>query len=124
MFRVHVEVVLIDGEWLGALSDERHKLLHLQESGPVAFEGPDGDVGGSDAVCGTGNERSHWVPGSRRGVTKYTTERDFGNIWRGGLLVTSGATLSIVTSKFPNSTGSLAIFSGLWGGNGGEKKNV
>lgn len=32
-----------------------------------------------------------------------------------GLLVTSGATLSIVTSKFPKRTGSLAIFSGLLG---------
>lgn len=31
------------------------------------------------------------------------------------LLETSGATLSIVTSKFPKSTGSLAIFSGLLG---------
>lgn len=31
------------------------------------------------------------------------------------LLVTSGATLSMVTSRFPKSTGSLAIFSGLLG---------
>lgn len=31
------------------------------------------------------------------------------------LLGTSGATLSIVTSRLPRSTGSLAIFSGLLG---------
>lgn len=34
------------------------------------------------------------------------------------LLATSGATLSMVTSRLPRSTGSLAIFSGLMG----EKK--
>lgn len=33
----------------------------------------------------------------------------------GSLLVISGATLSIVTSRWPKSTGSLAIFSGLLG---------
>lgn len=32
-----------------------------------------------------------------------------------GLLATSGDTLSTVASKFPKSTGSLAIFSGLLG---------
>lgn len=53
VFRVHIEVVFIDGEWLGAFSDAGYELLHLQESaaGPVAFKVPHGDVGGSDAIC-------------------------------------------------------------------------
>ena len=56
VFRVHVEVVLIDGEWLGALSDAGYKLLHLQEGAarPVAFEAPHRDVGGSDTICRQG----------------------------------------------------------------------
>lgn len=53
VFRVHIEVVFVDGEWLGALSDAGYELLHLQESaaGPVAFKVPHGDVGGSDTIC-------------------------------------------------------------------------
>lgn len=53
MFWVHIEVVFIDGEWLGALSDAGYKLLHLQKSAawPVAFEVPHRDVGGSDTIC-------------------------------------------------------------------------
>lgn len=53
MFWVHIEVVLIDGTWLGALSDAGYKLLHLQESAarPVAFKVPHRDVGGSHTVC-------------------------------------------------------------------------
>lgn len=53
VFWVDIEVVFIDGEWLGALSNAGHKLLHLQKSAawPVAFKVPHGDVGGSDTVC-------------------------------------------------------------------------
>lgn len=53
MFGVNIEVVLVNGEGLGALSNTRHKLLHLQESAArtVLLEGSHRDVGGSDAVC-------------------------------------------------------------------------
>lgn len=52
MFGVNIEVVLIDSEGLGALSNTWHKLLHLQESAArtVLLEGSHRDVGGSDAV--------------------------------------------------------------------------
>lgn len=53
MLWVHIEVVFIDGEWLGALSDAGDKLLHFQKSAarPVAFKVPHRDVGGSDTIC-------------------------------------------------------------------------
>lgn len=56
VFWVHIEVVFIDGEWLGALSDAGYKLLHLQESAarPVAFKAPHRDVGRSDTICRQG----------------------------------------------------------------------
>lgn len=58
VLRVDVQVVLIDGERLGALGDAGHKLLHLQESAarPVAFKVPHRDVGGSDAICKAGKQ--------------------------------------------------------------------
>lgn len=117
MFGVNVQVVLVDGERLGALGDAGHKLLHLQESAarPVAFEAPHRNVGGSDTIC------SREVGGVTRvqklGVLRLLIDSHFVNIClsEGFLLVMSGATLSMVTSKFPKSTGSLAIFSGLMG---------
>lgn len=53
MFWVDIEVVVIDGKWLGALCDAGHKLLHLQNSTarPVTFKVPHRNVGGSDAIC-------------------------------------------------------------------------
>lgn len=53
VFWVDIEVVVIDGKWLGALCDAGHKLLHLQKSTsrPVAFKVPNRNVGGSDAIC-------------------------------------------------------------------------
>lgn len=53
MFGVHVEVVFIDGAWLGALGNAGYKLLHLQKSAawPVAFKVSHRDVGGSDTIC-------------------------------------------------------------------------
>lgn len=50
---VDIEVVFINGEWLGTLSDARYKLLHLQQSAAwsVPFKVPHGDVGGSDTIC-------------------------------------------------------------------------
>lgn len=57
MFWVDIEVVVIDGKWLGALCDAGHKLLHLQKgtARPVAFKVPNRNVGGSDAICWIGN---------------------------------------------------------------------
>lgn len=60
VFWVYVEVVVIDGKWLGALSDAGHKLLHLQKSAarPVAFEVPHRNVGGGDAIWSVGSARN------------------------------------------------------------------
>lgn len=105
-------MVLVDGERLGALSDAGHKLLHFEKGlgRLAAFKVPHRNVGGSDTICGQ----------EERGVRGFRLKRlmiiNFGN-WEylEGLLATSGATLSIVTSRLPKSTGSLAIFSGLTG---------
>lgn len=113
VFWVHVEVVVIDGEWLGTLSDAGHKLLHLQESvaRPVAFKAPHGNVGGSDAIWRRGSARNEGIWGK----AGWKHDREWTANICGSLLVISGATLSIVTSRLPKSTGSLAIFSGLSG---------
>jgi len=52
VFWVDIKVVFIDGEWLGALSNAGHKLLHLKKSTawPICFKVPHRDVGGSDTV--------------------------------------------------------------------------
>lgn len=62
VFRVDIEVVFIDGERLGALSDAGYELLHLQESAarPVAFKAPHWDVGGRDTVCRQEMKRGHY----------------------------------------------------------------
>lgn len=45
-------MIVIDGKWLGALSNAGHKLLHLQKSTtrPIAFKVPHRNIGGSDAI--------------------------------------------------------------------------
>lgn len=113
MFWVHVEVVVIDGKWLGALSNAGHKLLHLQKSTarPVAFKVPHRNIGGSDAIWSIESAKKL----GDLGKSQMKNNRECtANILR-SLLVISGATLSIVTSRLPKSTGSLAIFSGLLG---------
>lgn len=53
VFRVDIEVVFIDGEWLGALSNAGYKLLYFQKGAarPVAFKVLHWDIGGSDTIC-------------------------------------------------------------------------
>lgn len=111
MFWIHIEVVLVDGERLGALSDAGHKLLHFKKgSGRLAaLKDPHRNVGGSDTIC---EQEARGVRGFRL-KRLMIINRDWE--YSEGLLATSGATLSIVTSRLPKSTGSLAIFSGLMG---------
>lgn len=111
MFWVDVEVVVIDGKWLGALGDAGHKLLHFQErtARTDAFKVPHRNVRGSDAIWSMEMQAIRGVGGE----SLMKTGKDCTTNILGSLLVTSGATLSMVTSRLPNSTGSLAIFSGL-----------
>lgn len=52
VFGIDVEMVLVNGEGLGAFGNAGDKLLHFQESAarPVPLEVPHRDVGRSDAI--------------------------------------------------------------------------
>lgn len=106
---VDVEVIVVDGERLGALGDARHKLLHFKEdSGLLAdIKLLHGNVGWGNTICGEGGREGGRVRGQPEAAAAGAT------VVSRVLLVKSGATLSMVTSRFPRMTGSLAIFSGL-----------
>lgn len=114
MLGVDVEVIVVDGERLRALGDAGHKLLHLKEDvGLLAdIELPHRYVGGRYTIYvqrREGDETACRQSGTANHRQTQTV-----------LLDKSGATLSMVTSRFPRITGSLAIFSGL---REGKKRN-
>lgn len=115
---IHIQVIVVNCERLGAFSDRRHKLLHLKHyPAPVCdFRLTKRKIGGRDTICTHKRSTNQWeAAGSRHETIKihaFDAERHLEKHMR-VLLVRSGATLSTVTSKLPRITGNLAIFSGL-----------
>lgn len=112
MLRVNVEVIVVDGERLRTFGYVRHKLLNFKEDVGLLT-----DIKLLHRNVGWGNtiyiqKREGGRPNKHSALSFHLS------CWLHGahleaLLVKSGATLSMVTSRFPKITGSLAIFSGL-----------
>lgn len=117
VLRVDVEVVVVDGERLGTLGDARHKLLHFEEDvGSLTdVELLHRNVGWGNTIC-TQEREGDQIHRSRSQHKWFYLSRWLHGASSRSLLVKSGATLSMVTSRFPRITGSFAIFSGLKAG--------
>ena len=112
---VDVEVIVVDGERLRTFGYIRHKLLHFEEDAALLAE-----FKLLHRNVGWGNTIYTQKQGRERDQINSLLQKTqtMGSDWLprasfDDLLVKSGATLSMVTSRFPRITGSLAIFSGL-----------
>lgn len=122
VLRVDIEVIVVAGERLRAFGNARHKLLHFKEDVGLLT-----DIELLHRNVGWGN--TIYIQKQKGGrLNKLPADSVTDLVWGGTALIShvgcmerilqvslvkSGATLSMVTSRFPRIRGSLAIFSGL-----------